>query len=105
MCLVPSDNIVFCDLVDFNGGRLGGGGHPLTVEQLVEVAIEVNPQVRVAKEQWNVAQHQDLAELCTGGPDVHLLESGQQQRLQCGGAHPFIQRKFPVSGKGAATGG
>ncbi len=30
---------------------------PLTVEQLVEVAIEVNPQVRAAKEQWDAAQH------------------------------------------------
>jgi len=31
---------------------------PLTVEQLVEVAIEVNPQVRATKEQWDAAQHE-----------------------------------------------
>jgi len=31
---------------------------PLTVRQLVEVAIEVNPQVRATKEQWDAAQHQ-----------------------------------------------
>lgn len=32
----------------------------LTVEQLVEVAIELNPQVRAAKQQWYAAQHQIL---------------------------------------------
>ncbi len=31
---------------------------PLTVEQLVELAIEVNPQVRATREQWHAAQHQ-----------------------------------------------
>ena len=41
---------------------------PLTVEQLVEVAIEVNPQVRAAKEQWEAAQHQILQNYAPADP-------------------------------------
>jgi cobalt-zinc-cadmium efflux system outer membrane protein len=41
---------------------------PLTVEQLVEVAIEVNPQVRAAKEQWDAAQHQVLQNYAPADP-------------------------------------
>ena len=42
--------------------------HPLTVEQLVEVAIEVNPQIRAVKEQWNSAQHQILQNYAPADP-------------------------------------
>jgi outer membrane protein TolC len=41
---------------------------PLTVEQLVEVAIEANPQVRAAKEQWDAAQHQILQNYAPADP-------------------------------------
>ena len=44
------------------------GEQPLTVEQLVEVAIEVNPQVRAAKEQWDAAQHQILQNYAPADP-------------------------------------
>lgn len=40
----------------------------LTVEQLVEVAIEVNPQVRAMKEQWDAAQHQILQNYAPADP-------------------------------------
>ncbi len=40
----------------------------LTVEQLVEAAIEVNPQVRAAKEQWDAAQHQILQNYAPADP-------------------------------------
>ena len=42
------------------GAACAAAEQPLTVEQLVEVAIEVNPQVRATKEQWDAAQHQIL---------------------------------------------
>jgi hypothetical protein len=42
------------------GTVLAAAEQPLTVEQLVEAAIEVNPQVRATKEQWDAAQHQIL---------------------------------------------
>jgi outer membrane protein, heavy metal efflux system len=41
---------------------------PLTVEQLVEVAIEVNPQVGAMKEQWDAAQHQILQNYAPADP-------------------------------------
>ena len=41
---------------------------PLTVQQLVEIAIEVNPQVRAAKEQWDVARHQILQNYAPADP-------------------------------------
>jgi outer membrane protein TolC len=40
----------------------------LTVEQLVEVATEVNPQLRAAKEQWDTAQHQILQNYAPADP-------------------------------------
>ena len=41
---------------------------PLTVEQLVEIAIEVNPQVRATREQWDAAQHQILQNYAPADP-------------------------------------
>jgi cobalt-zinc-cadmium efflux system outer membrane protein len=41
---------------------------PLTVDQLVEVATEANPQVRAAKEQWNATQHQILQNYASADP-------------------------------------
>ena len=41
---------------------------PLTVQQLVEAAIEVNPQVRAAREQWEAAQHQILQNYAPADP-------------------------------------
>ncbi len=41
---------------------------PLTVGQLVEVAIEVNPQIRAMKEQWDAAQHQILQSYAPADP-------------------------------------
>jgi len=40
----------------------------LTLEQLVEVAIQVNPQVRAAKQQWEAADHQILQNYAPADP-------------------------------------
>jgi outer membrane protein, heavy metal efflux system len=40
----------------------------LTVGQLVDIATEVNPQVRAAKEQWDAAQHQILQNYAPADP-------------------------------------
>jgi outer membrane protein TolC len=50
------------------GTVLAAGEQPLTVDQLVEVAIEVNPQVRAMKEQWDAAQHQILQNYAPADP-------------------------------------
>jgi outer membrane protein, heavy metal efflux system len=41
---------------------------PLTIEQLVEVAIELNPQVRATKQQWDASQHQILQNYAPADP-------------------------------------
>jgi len=41
---------------------------PLTVAQLVRVAIEVNPQVKAAKQQWEASQHQILQNYAPADP-------------------------------------
>jgi hypothetical protein len=40
----------------------------LTADQLVRIAIEVNPQVRATREQWNAAQHQILQNYVPADP-------------------------------------
>ena len=52
---------------------------PLTMEELVQIAIEVNPQVRATWEQWNAAQHQILQNYAPADPIFTwgLLESSQ----------------------------
>jgi outer membrane protein TolC len=41
---------------------------PLTVQQLVEAAIEVNPQVSATREQWEATQHQILQSYAPADP-------------------------------------
>ena len=40
----------------------------MIVDQLVEIAIEVNPQVRATKEQWDASQHQILQNYAPADP-------------------------------------
>ena len=44
------------------------GEQPLTLQQLVEAAIEVNPQVRATREQWEAAQHQIMQNYAPADP-------------------------------------
>ena len=46
------------------------GPQPLTATDLVEIAVEVNPQVRAAREQWQAAQHQILQNYAPADPVV-----------------------------------
>ena len=50
------------------GTALAAGEQPLTIGQLVEIATEVNPQVRAVKEQWDAAQHQILQNYAPADP-------------------------------------
>lgn len=52
----------------WTGKVRAAGEPPLTVEELVEVAIEVNPQIRAAKEQWDAAEHQILQNYAPADP-------------------------------------
>jgi len=55
-------------LLTSTGIALPAAEQPLTVEQLVEIAIELNPQVRAAKEEWEAAQHQILQNYAPADP-------------------------------------
>ena len=46
----------------------GAREQPWTVQRLVEAAIEVNPQVRATREQWEAAQHQILQNYAPADP-------------------------------------
>jgi len=47
---------------------LSAENQPLTVDQLVEIAVEENPQIKVAKEQWDAEQHQILQNYAPADP-------------------------------------
>src|SRR6266481_7692513 len=72
---------------------------PLTVGQLVEVAIEVNPQVRATKEQWDAAQHQILQNYAPADPTFTYgnLESSKDFNAAVH-AHSFSE-SFQFPGK------
>jgi cobalt-zinc-cadmium efflux system outer membrane protein len=75
------------------------GEQPLTIEQLVEVATEVNPQVRAAKEQWDAAQHQILQNYAPADPTFTYanLESSKDFNAAVH-AHSFSE-SFQFPGK------
>lgn len=70
---------------------------PLTVEQLVEVAVEVNPQVRAAKEQWGAAQHQILQTYAPADPIFTYANLDSSKDFNAAvHAHSFSQNfQFP----------
>jgi outer membrane protein TolC len=55
-------------LVHSDGTALAAGEQPSTVGQLIEIAIEVNPQVRAMKQQWDAARHQILQNYVPADP-------------------------------------
>jgi cobalt-zinc-cadmium efflux system outer membrane protein len=81
------------------GSALAAGEQPLSVEQLVEVAIEVNPQVKATKEQWDAAQHQILQSYAPADPTFTYgnLESSKDFNAAVH-AHSFSE-SFQFPGK------
>jgi outer membrane protein, heavy metal efflux system len=51
-----------------NCGRGATAPQTLTAADLVEIAVEVNPQIRAAREQWEAAQHQILQNYAPADP-------------------------------------
>jgi outer membrane protein TolC len=81
------------------GNVLAAGEQPLTVDQLVQVAIEVNPQVRATKEQWDAAQHEILQNYAPADPTFTYgnLESSKDFNAAVH-AHSFSE-SFQFPGK------
>lgn len=75
------------------------GEQPLTAEQVVEVAIEVNPQVRVAKEQWEAAEHQILQNYAPADPSFSYSNLDSSKDFNAAvHAHSFSE-SFQFPGK------
>jgi outer membrane protein, heavy metal efflux system len=60
--------VLFWGCLIWTAAAWAAGEQPLTVQQLVEAAIEVNPQVRATREQWEAAQHQVLQNYAPADP-------------------------------------
>lgn len=78
---------------------LAAGEQPLTVQQLVEAAVEVNPQVRATREQWEAAQHQILQNYAPADPTFNYsnVESSKDFNAATH-AHSFSE-SFQFPGK------
>ena len=72
---------------------------PLTVEQLVEVAIEVNPQLRAAKEQWDAAQHQILQNYAPVDPVFTYGNLDSSKHFNAGAHTHNITESFQFPGE------
>jgi len=72
---------------------------PLTVEQLVEIAIEVNPQVRATKEQWDAAQHQILQNYAPADPIFTYGQVDSDRNFDAAQHSHNITESFQFPGK------
>ena len=80
-------------------GTVWATEQPLTVEQLVEVATEVNPQVRATKEQWDAAQHQILQNYAPADPIFTYGQLDSDRNFDAAQHSHNISESFQVPGK------
>jgi outer membrane protein TolC len=79
--------------------RAAAEGQPLTLEQLVEVALEVNPQVRAAKEQWEAAQHQILQNYAPADPSFTYTNLDSSKDFNAAVHGHAVSQSFQFPGK------
>jgi cobalt-zinc-cadmium efflux system outer membrane protein len=72
---------------------------PLTVEQLMEIATEVNPQVRATKEQWDAAQHQILQNYAPADPIFTYGQLDSDRNFDAAQHSHNITESFQFPGK------
>jgi outer membrane protein, heavy metal efflux system len=75
------------------------GEQPLTVEQVIEIAIEVNPQVRAAKEQWEAAQHLILQNYAPADPSVTYANLDSSKDFNAAVHAHSLSESFQFPGK------
>lgn len=94
VCMLPAD-LVF-----------GAAGQPLSISQIVEIAVEVNPQVRAARYRWESAQHQIVQNYTPADPQVSYLNSDTYRGVLYGSAlHNYtITESLQFPGKGLLQG-
>src|SRR5208282_2302865 len=82
-----------------------GGDFALNAGQLVEIAVEVNPQVKAAKAQWEAAQHQILQNYAPADPTFNYVNVDSNKDFNAATKCPCVQRELSVSGRGFAASG
>ena len=72
---------------------------PVTVGQLVELAVEVNPEIRAMKEQWDAAEHQILQNYAPADPTFTYANLDSSKHFNAAThAHSFSE-SFQFPGK------
>jgi outer membrane protein, heavy metal efflux system len=81
--------------------------NPLSINQAVEIAIEVNPQVRGARYRWESANHQIIQNYTPADPQFSYLDSDSPNYWLGGksGLHTItVSQAFQFPGKGLLQG-
>src|SRR6202047_3787053 len=73
---------------------------PLDADQLVEIAIESNPQVRAARARWDAAQHQILQNYAPADPQFNYQNVDSRRGLGDAAVHSHqFTQSFQFPGK------
>jgi outer membrane protein TolC len=72
---------------------------PLTVDQLVRMAMEVNPQVRATRERWNTAQHQILQNYVPADPVYTFTNFGSSRNFNAATRDFNLTENFQFPGE------
>ncbi len=85
---------------------LAAGELPLSVDQAVELATEVNPQVRAARYRWESAQHQIIQNYTPADPQFSYLNSDSWRGFLSGSAlhNLTVTESLQFPGKGLLQG-
>ena len=72
----------------------------LNADQLVEIAIETNPQVKAARARWNAAEHQILQNYAPADPTFDYLNVDSRKGLGQAATHSHVfNQAFQFPGK------
>jgi outer membrane protein, heavy metal efflux system len=72
---------------------------PLTVDQLVRMAFEVNPEVRATREQWNAAQHQILQNYVPADPVYTFTNVESSRHFNAASRNNNLTENFQFPGE------
>jgi len=92
-------SVAFFAICLISAGTATAAEQPLTADQLVQAAIEVNPQVRAAREQWEAAHHQILQNYAPADPTFTYANVDSSKDFNAAvHAHSFTE-SFQFPGK------
>jgi cobalt-zinc-cadmium efflux system outer membrane protein len=98
--------VVFAVCVSSAAAALAVGEPPLSLKQAIELAVEVNPQIRAARYRWRAAQHQIVQNYTPADPQFSYLNSDSWRGFLAGSdLHNLtITQSLQFPGKGLLQG-